>query len=97
MSQDFAGKDKDVKTRKNHICDMCGGPIPAHWKAHYYSGVYEGDFGAGWIHPQCWDVFHESGETEWSCGDMSWPEHIKNWWKDHEQEWNEQRKKVKAA
>jgi hypothetical protein len=88
MSQDFNGKEKWVRTRKNHLCDMCGGPIPSQWEAHYYAGVYEGDFYAGWQHRQCWESFIDSGDQEWEQGEAPWPDVVVEWWKIHELEWS---------
>ena len=55
-------------TRKKHRCLWCGGEIPAGSAACYASGTWEGDFWAGYFHPECAaakdDVLAKYGEWE---------------------------------
>jgi hypothetical protein len=87
MSRDFLGQSKWVKTRKKHICELCGGPIPIGEEVHYNTGVYDGVFFASYTHRECWESYIKSGDEEYSCWDAPWPERINEWWKEHEQEW----------
>ena len=64
MSQDFYGKNKWVKTRKHHHCWGCGGSIPPGERAHYQSGVYEGDFGDFYMHEECWQDWKDNCSGE---------------------------------
>jgi hypothetical protein len=41
------------KTRKVHSCDWCGKRIEAGSATEYQAGVFEGDFFAGHLHPEC--------------------------------------------
>lgn len=41
------------KTRKPHRCMWCGDIIPAGSAACHSSGVWEGDFYADYLHPEC--------------------------------------------
>ncbi len=50
-----------VKTRKPHRCEWDGEVIEVGASAHYYSGIFEGDFQSYWMHPECWDAFLEYG------------------------------------
>jgi hypothetical protein len=93
MSQDFNGQSKWVTTRKTHVCDMCGGPIPIQETAHYHANVYDGEFNAGWQHRECWESYFTSGDEEWEYGSYPWPERITVWWKENEKEWEAQRKR----
>ncbi len=48
---------RDVKkTRKSHRCVWCGQVIEVGQPATYRTCVYEGDFQAGYFHPECWDA-----------------------------------------
>ena len=44
---------KTVKTRKEHRCSLCGLRIRNGAKAHYWAGVYDGDFQSGYAHGYC--------------------------------------------
>ena len=68
MSQDFYGKNKWVKTRKHHHCWGCGGSIPPGERAHYQSGVYEGDFGDSYMHEECWQDWKDNCQADDGIG-----------------------------
>ena len=44
---------KDVRTRKQHRCSMCGRRIRNGAKARYWAGVYDGDFQSSYAHSVC--------------------------------------------
>ena len=46
-------KHKEVRTKKRHICSMCGRRIRKGAKAHYWVGIYDGDFQSGYAHGIC--------------------------------------------
>ena len=49
---------KEVKTRKKHRCAICLRRIRKGARAVYWSGVYDGDFQAGYAHGVCEHLFH---------------------------------------
>jgi hypothetical protein len=44
---------KDVRTRKQHRCSMCGKRIRKGALARYWAGTYDGDFQSGYAHGVC--------------------------------------------
>lgn len=47
------------KNGKPHWCYWCGEDIKIGAKAVYFANIYEGDFCAGYMHPECDLAFHE--------------------------------------
>lgn len=56
-----------VTTRKPHHCEWCFEPLPVGTRVYYHVGIFEGDFNAYYLHPECHDAQREdifqSGET----------------------------------
>lgn len=63
------------KTRKNHSCGWCAKRIEAGSAAHYSTGIWEGDFFAQYMHPECAHVLakmkYREIEDGWSPGDFA--------------------------
>ena len=53
MSDDALLTDKPVLTRKEHQCFGCLRVFPAGSRMQYWSGVFDGDFGAGYSCDTC--------------------------------------------
>ena len=58
---------EEVRTKKQRRCSMCGRRIRKGALAHYWAGVYDGDFQIGYAHGICqhlWEtvVYHDSDE-----------------------------------
>jgi hypothetical protein len=47
---------KEVRCRKQHLCSWCGNVILKGEQAQYRSGIFQGDFGAGYEHPECYEA-----------------------------------------
>lgn len=54
--------DKFVICRKDHKCDWCGQGMAAGEKAHYSSGVFDGDFYSGHQHLECHKAILDSDD-----------------------------------
>lgn len=63
MGADFTNS-KDVKVRKEKVCEWCGEKIPAQTSAHRVSGIWIGEWQNYYLHPEC-SVAQLS-----ICGDM---------------------------
>ena len=50
--------DKEVKTRKWHQCVWCGEGLEAGETAQYRSYIFQGDFTADYLHPECYDAMY---------------------------------------
>jgi hypothetical protein len=51
---------KELTCRKEHRCAWCGEQMDKGEKAHYRSGLYEGDFFSEHWHPECWTAMLSS-------------------------------------
>lgn len=71
---DFFSTTKVKKTRKEHICDCCGSTIQKGEELIKYAGVYEGDFFASKVCPQCDKIVEfycdEYGTNEWCLNEV---------------------------
>ena len=55
---------KEVKTRKQHRCQICERRIRQGAKAMYWAGMYDGDFQSGYAHAVCEHLFHQHFDDE---------------------------------
>jgi len=46
-------QEKTVITRKPHKCEWCGEGIGVREKAIYVVNIFDGEFGAYYLHPEC--------------------------------------------
>jgi hypothetical protein len=63
------------KTRKDHNCFGCRSVIPAGSKAHYYAGVFEGEFSANHYCEPCFDFLDKHPdyfEEGIFCGEVAY-------------------------
>jgi hypothetical protein len=49
-------ESKQVKCGKDHYCIWCGGMILKGEAAHYYKGIFQGDFQNWHMHPECFEA-----------------------------------------
>jgi hypothetical protein len=52
--------DKEVITRKTHVCAWCGEDIEPFQSANYRSYVFQGDFTTDYMHPECHDAMNRA-------------------------------------
>jgi hypothetical protein len=57
MFADFYSSRFVQRTRRFHTCNWCGQKIIPHNKAFYFAGKWEGDFGSGYMHMECYHAF----------------------------------------
>lgn len=71
---DFFSTKKIKKTRKEHICDCCNSTIQKGEELIRYAGVYESDFFASKLCPQCHEIVNfycnELGTNEWCLNEV---------------------------
>ncbi len=62
------------KTRKSHLCEWCDELLAPGSPAHYRAYIFDGGFGHGWMHPECWDAMARIDvdllEEGWMPGDF---------------------------
>lgn len=62
-------------TRKRHVCKWCGTGIDVGSTANYQSCIFEGEFFAGYYHPECRAAMDAMPYSElqdgWCAGDFS--------------------------
>lgn len=69
-------RNKPVVVRKSHRCAWCAERINAGEPAQYRAYVFDGDFNADWMHPECRDAMARyPDQTDlmdgWSPGDFA--------------------------
>lgn len=71
----YSGNRWIKATRKNHSCGWCAKRIEAGSPAEYSAGVFEGDFWAHHVHPECAaardSMTREQLNEGWSPGDFT--------------------------
>lgn len=71
---DFFQKTEVKKTRKKHICECCGSVIQRGEELVKFAGVYQGDFFASKLCPQCDKIIDFyckiTGSNEWCLDEV---------------------------
>jgi hypothetical protein len=57
--------NKVVKPRKRHRCDWCCEWCEPGEPAHYRVSIFDGDFCAGYLHPECHEAMVKSDWSEY--------------------------------
>lgn len=64
---DFINNPQEYRTaRKAHKCTYCAETINAGDRYVFQTGVYEGQWYASKMHPECWDDMVDSGDGEYT-------------------------------
>lgn len=51
-------------TMDDHHCDLCPRIVEQGSRAHYVNGNANDEYASGWQHPDCWEAFIKSGQSE---------------------------------
>lgn len=66
---------KVVKCRRPHSCEWCAERINVGEMARYRTYVFDGDFGRGYMHPECVEASNKVDHNElmdgWTPGDYA--------------------------
>jgi hypothetical protein len=82
---DLTLQAKTVKTRTPHRCIFCWAAIPVGELAHYWSGLYDGEFQSSYGHSECQARWEEDCEfndydIEFMPGDYPVPQRIREYY-----------------
>jgi hypothetical protein len=71
-------RSKYVTTRKPHRCAFCSAAIPVGDRAHYWAGVYDGEFQSNYGHRECQLAWELSGDDDFIMGEFPIPVRIRD-------------------
>jgi hypothetical protein len=73
-------RSKYVTTRKPHRCEFCSAAIPVGDRAHYWAGVYDGEFQSNYGHRECQLAWELSGDGDFIMGELPVPTRIRDFY-----------------
>jgi hypothetical protein len=71
---------KVVKTRKKHRCVFCWASIPVGELAHFWAGIYDGEFNSNYGHAECQTAWEDHGDEEFMPGEYPVPQRIRDYY-----------------